>query len=156
VSAADFVKSASEEIDSKLGFTYVVPFKQTGDDALPDYQWKLIKDTAAKLASGRLLLAATSAIENATIHAYGLRMVMEAEANLMAIANGDVRLSARRVDASGDPIVGDPPNPQDEDPFAYIPGGSCYDATSPVLAFEENFMRPTYAPGWVETWTPRG
>lgn len=159
ISVEDSIEAASAEMNAKLGFTYAVPFTEpkAGDPPpqLPLFQWELIRDICIKLASGRIILSATAHAQESTLHAYGYHLVRDAEMSLMAIANGDVRLKWPRVDAEGDPL--DPaPSPQEADPMAFIPGGSCDDATSGVAAFEVNYMTPAGWPFEVETWYPRG
>jgi hypothetical protein len=161
VSPEDFIEHASHEIDSKLGFIYVVPFVDPAtvtpvpdpDTRMPAHQWHLIKDIAIKLASGRIIMAVTGHTENNAVHAYGYHLVRDAEITLMAIANGEVRLSVARVDSEGNPLE-PAPNPQDTDPLAYIPGASNDDAVSAVKAFEQNYMTPSGWPFEVETWYP--
>ena len=157
IAPADFIENATNEINAKLGFTYAVPFVEPTDGGaepqLPLHQWNLLRDIAAKLASGRIILAATAANQESTIHAYGFYLVKDAEVSLMAIANGDVKFKWPRVNSEGEPL--DPaPNPQDTDPMAYIPGASNRDAVSPVETFENNYMTPAGWPYEVETWYP--
>ena len=137
----DFIEAASAEIDGILGFMYVTPFVMEGENTLPLQQVKLIKTTCAKLASGRIMLAATSTMEQSTIHAYAASLVSDANRTLTVIANGEVNLAAPMVDSEGNPRP-DAPNPEDADPFAYIPGGSNRDSVSGVEAFERNIMQP--------------
>ncbi len=141
----DFIEAASDEIDSKLGFMYVTPFMLDQDrpNSLPVFQAKLIKDICKKLASGRILLAATSAMEQSTIHAYGASLIRDATVSLMAIANGDARLSVIRVDADGNPRASEPDSPEVADPFAFIPGARNRDTRGGVEAFEDNYMTPS-------------
>lgn len=158
VALPDMCERASNEIDSKLGFIYAVPFKDPADETDPDlkmplHQWKLIEDIAIKLASGYAIMAATAATQDTTLHAYGYELVRDGRMSLMAVANGDVRLNWPRVDSDGNPL--DPaPNPQDTDPLAYIPSATNPDAVSGVRAFEANYMTPSGWPFEVETWYP--
>jgi hypothetical protein len=137
---ADFITAASSEIDAKLGFIYATPFILSGGGAMPLHQAKLIEDICIKLASGRIILAATSTMEQSTIHAYGASLVRDAQVSLMAIANGEVNLAVTMVDSEGNPR---PPgsNPEDDDPLAYVPSASNRDSDSAVEAFERNFMQ---------------
>lgn len=150
----DFIEAASDEIDSKLGFVYVTPFiiDQGQSNSLPAFQAKLIRDICKKLASGRILLAATSAMEQSTIHAYGASLVRDAMVSLIAVANGDVRLSVIRVDADGNPRASEPDSPEKADRFAFIPGARNRDLRGGVEAFEDNFMTPGV---WLrDPWVP--
>jgi len=158
VSLDDFCEQATNEINAKLGFTYAMPFIDPADEndetkKLPIHQWNLIRDIAIKLASGRVILAVTAVNQDTTIHAYGFYLVKDAEVSLMAIANGDVRLRWPRVNSEGEPL--DPaPNPQDADPYAFVPGAENDDAYSATKAFENNFMRPTSWPFSPSPWSP--
>lgn len=141
VKPADFIEAADIEIDSKLGFVYKTPFV-LGE--LPEHQAKLIKDIARKLASGRIILAASSAVEGSTIHAYGASLVSDAMVSLMAVANGEVRISAPTVDFDGKERP-ETVDPEDSDPYAFVPTGSTRDSQGGVVAFENNFMQdPAY------------
>ena len=139
---ADFITAASNEIDGKLGFIYKTPFvvDQQAQDPMPLHQAKLITDICVKLASGRIILAATSAMEQSTIHAYGASLVRDAQVSLMAIANGEVNLAVTMVDSEGNPRP-EGTNPEDEDPLAYVPSASNRDSEGGVQAFERNFMQ---------------
>jgi hypothetical protein len=89
---------ASDEIDSKLGFQYVVPFTQSSVSAPA---WILIHRIANNLASGRLLLEVNQSREPAAIGyqnaavkvvTYGQSLVDEAEGVLDMIIKGEIKL----------------------------------------------------------------
>jgi len=133
---AKFIKNACEEMDSKLGYRYVVPVDLPG---IPQNQQFLLKDIAIKLATGRFIMAMALHGQSESLHQYALYLIKEAEMNLMAIANGNIDLNAPRVDSSGEG-VGIVEPPEVADPFARIPTGWNPDQTSAVTIFEKNFM----------------
>jgi hypothetical protein len=145
----DYVNRAADEMDSRLGFVYQTPLPVTGINALPSHQVKLLKSINLKLASGRIILATTIATEDVTIHQYGLRLIQEADLELAAIANGDVKLSAPMVDSDG-VVIGEIVDPDDADPYARVPTAINVDMYSAVVAFEANVHQ-----GQAVNWAPR-
>lgn len=121
-----FVQDAADEIDSKLGFVYKLPLEPL---PLPTHQGLLLKGINNKLASGRLILALDIASEDRALHAYGLRLVTEAQAELMLIANGGVVLTAVGINED---IV---------EVESKVPTLTNYDSESGVDAFYEHTMR---------------
>jgi len=92
------VDDASNEIDSKLGFLYTVPFTAS---AVSIPGWILIKRIANNLASGRLLLEVNQSREPGSmgyqngpvkVVSYGQSLIDEAEATLTMILKGDIDL----------------------------------------------------------------
>ena len=82
-------------MDAMLGFVYKLPL----DGLLPN-EVLLLKSINSKIASGRILLQLYGEGEGTALHAYGLRLLAEGNALLMKLANGDVDLTAERVDSS--------------------------------------------------------
>lgn len=147
-----FIKVAQDEIDSKIGFTYLTPLDIGSTNTLmPANQKTLIKSIAVRLATGRLIMGTALGGQAETVNAYGLFLIKEAESDLMAIANGQIDLVAQRVDASGSPI-GVIPDPSRADPYARTPTAWNSDSTSPVTLFEKNFMTGTDPE--ILPWTP--
>ena len=143
-----FVNLAAMEIDAILGERYVVPVPLA---TLPQHEKDLLKIINIKRASGSLILSQANAGEDTALHQYGLWLINEAQMQLMAIANGDIDLQSPRVDQGGEPTEGGLPT--DDDPDAYAPGGTHWDAISPIDAFEANFMGPYNVPVIVP-WVP--
>lgn len=85
------VMRAAEDMDALLGFIYTLPF-----DTLKDHEVLLLKKINADMATGRILLQLYGEGDGDALHAYGLRLVSEAESMLMKLANGEVDLSATR------------------------------------------------------------
>lgn len=133
---ARFIKSAAGEIDGKLGYIYATPIDTAG---LPPHQAQLLLSINAKLASGRLMMAAAFGSQDTNVNAYALYLVKEAEMDLMSIANGQVDLTAPKVDPAGDPI-GTIEDPAIVDPYARIPSGWNPDQVSAVTIFEQRFL----------------
>lgn len=131
-----YVQFAADSMDSKLGYIYVVPIATTG---IPAHQSTLLKTINAQLATGRLIMSRSSAHQESQVHAYALYLIRQAEMDLMAIANGNVDLTAPRVNGEGD-ILGTLDDPATADALARTPSGWNPDATSPVTAFEKNIM----------------
>jgi phage gp36-like protein len=120
-----FVQDASDEIDSRIGPRYLTPLNL---NALADHSAKLVRRIANNLASGRLIMAVTSAGEDLAVHNYGLYLCKEAASALAAIANGQVDLvGATPQDVFG--TSGSTPAIQNED------------ADSAVDAFYRHVMR---------------
>lgn len=151
INASQYLGMTAEEIDSKLGVMYVVPIDV---DTLPNSQGSLIKSIHRKLTSGRIIMAATVAHSDTTLHAYAMQLVKEALMELMAIANGDVVLiGAERVDGDGTGR-GDIDDAEVADPQARVPGSQNRDDFSAVEAFENDFMRPDTRTDLVVGWYP--
>jgi len=131
-----FVKGASDSMDSKLGFIYVVPIDL---DALPAHEKSLLKTINAQMATGRLIMSRSSAGQENQVNQYALFLLKQAEADLMAIANGHVDLHASRVDSNLDPL-GTLPDPTTTDRYARTPTAWNPDAVSAVTLFEKNVM----------------
>lgn len=151
ISVSQYLNMTQEEIDAKLGVLYSVPIAV---DSLPNAQGGLIRSIHRKLASGRIIMAATVAHSESSIHAYALQLVKEGLMELMAVANGDVVLiGAERVDGDG-AGRGDIEDAEVSDPRARVPGGSSRDTYSAVEAFEYNFMNPATVGEPIVGWAP--
>lgn len=101
VNQEKYVQDAADEIDSRLGFTYVTPMVLT--DA-PRPVKLLMKRINNFLATGRYIMAVASPIEQQALHAYGRSLVENAEASLTQIAEGVILLEGvALVDESGAP-----------------------------------------------------
>jgi predicted regulator of Ras-like GTPase activity (Roadblock/LC7/MglB family) len=137
VNMTEYIAIVADEMDARLGFMYEVPFQVAGINALPAHQVKLLKSINAKRASGRVIMAATIASEDSLVHQYALRLMQEADIELAAIANSDVRLSAPLIGTDGLPIEATE-DPELDDPQARIPGAVSRDVYSATLAFESS------------------
>lgn len=136
-----FIDQAAEDIDAKLGWIYELPIKLALPEGelrpadpdnwtrLPLHEQLLLKGINNKLASGRLILTIDVAGEDSKLQAYGYFLVQEANAELMALANGEIYLSAIRYDP-GDQVIRD-----------VIPSVKNQDEESLLLGFENTVMR---------------
>ena len=108
VNKQNFINEAADEIDSKLGFIYRLPLAPadvvTPDGnswmELPRHEVLLLKTISNRLATGRLILSIDTAGEQTQLHAYGWYLVQEALAELMALANQVVDLTAVKIPLS--------------------------------------------------------
>ena len=131
VDKTKFIDGAAEEIDAKLGFIYKLPLNPLDEAVeLPLAQRLLLKTINNKLASGELIMAVAIGGEDTALHAYGNRLVQEAKAELLLLANGVVDLSAERLTGETDTATLD-----------RVPGIKNHDEESAVDAFENAFMR---------------
>lgn len=153
IKVTQYLQMTQEEIDAKLGVLYSVPIDVV---ALPNSQGNLITSIHRKLASGRIIMAATVAHSDTSIHAYAIQLVKEALMELMAVANGDVVLiGAERVDGAGDGR-GDIADAEVDDPEARVPTGQNRDTYSAVESFEYDFMTPATRGLPIVGWAPGG
>jgi len=96
-----FVLQATEEMDSKLGWLYIVPLPMS---TMKYHERLLIKTICRKIATGRMILTYAVPDEGGSNHSYGLRLIQEGLDELHMIANGDITLSVARGDQEGSPL----------------------------------------------------
>lgn len=89
-----YVQDATDEIDSCLGFRYVLPLDLDLESltAIPKYAQLVLKQCANKLASGRLIMALASGDEDTSMHAYGWALVQEGMITLNGLCSGMIDL----------------------------------------------------------------
>lgn len=104
-----FVMDAAMEIDSRLGFKYVIPLKFThivngsvtyvdpADPATYTPSYLLVRRLSNFIASGRYILAATSPEENVSLHQYGNKLLRDAEAILSQITSNRADLEIEEI-----------------------------------------------------------
>lgn len=134
-----FVQNASDEMDSKLGFLYEVPFVQAH---FAPWVWTLIKQTANKIATGRLLLALNSGGEASAENAYGAGLLKEGLTALQEMVTGSMVLPGATPVASPSSTDGNGPTILVADQF------------SGVDTFYSNVMDPPLVPPYNSPWTP--
>lgn len=139
-----FVNLAAEEMDSYLGFKYVVPVvgRASLSGVLALHEELLLKNINIKIASGRLLLAKFAGAEEAHEHQYGLGLLREGKSDLMLLVSGEVDLLSAEL-ATPNGLGGT----NDE-----TPGIHNEDSESLLLGWENTVMRgdPWYSrPGTV-------
>lgn len=88
-----YVDSATSEIDMMIGFIYQTPIDISDTSPVIRPARLLLKETARKLATGRLILAMSTVAQRTELHAYGARLVDEALAVLRQIAAGEIILT---------------------------------------------------------------
>jgi phage gp36-like protein len=138
----DWVNRAAEEMDSLLGFRYVVPLRHKPN--LPGFHYHeqlIIKQINAKLASGRYLMAQHQNDERDRLHAYGRALVNEALKEIEAIASGKVDLASAVLFADAF-----------DDDTRRLPQANNYDEESLLHGWENTVLRgdPWYSrPGQV-------
>jgi hypothetical protein len=86
-----YVQAAADEIDSKLGFTYVTPIVI---DISGEFRASalLLKRINIYLTTGRLILAFAASREDQYLNAYGKSLVVEATEALNALLTGTMPL----------------------------------------------------------------
>lgn len=134
LSTQKYVDDAADEIDSHIGLMYATPIDVTDVETNPVVRpvRLLLKRINTYLATGRLIMAATSNGEDDNLHAYGLSLVQEATAALKAISSGEIVLTG--VD------------PADPDAQARVTGPiiANVDSESNVEAFYDRIANPNY------------
>lgn len=122
---AQFIVAAGNEMDSMLGFVYLLPLS-----GISTHVTLLLKTICLKLASGRLLMAQAAGSEDAVVHAYGKSLVDEAMRDLYAIRNMQIDLGAPKVtsmQATGNaPAIHQGDDTSGVDTFYRIMGASTY------------------------------
>lgn len=141
VDKSRWVQDASDEMDALLGWVYDLPLRKVGEvvdpsptaenwKTLPLHQQLLLTQINNKLASGRLIMAIAMAGEDQQLHAYGLDLVRQAEAQLMLLANRTIELDAELIV----PVDG-------EDYLSRIPSIKQHDDESLLAGFENTVLR---------------
>jgi phage gp36-like protein len=87
-----YVDDAADEIDSVIGFRYQTPIDMSDLGNVVKPARLLLKRVSNWLATGRIILAVDAAGEDVQLHAYGLKLVSDANDVLRAIADGVVFL----------------------------------------------------------------
>lgn len=108
-----FVQSATEEIDSRLGFIYVLPLTPSPSSHIA----LLLKRCANLIASGRLFMAIAAGSEDNAVHAYGESLLREGQSILESIACGQVDLGVTKVTVQSEGNAPSITNVDDGSPF---------------------------------------
>lgn len=132
INTEDYLRSASMEIDARVGEVYAVPLV-----GMLAHHALLIKLIAARLASGRLIMAVAVGGEDRQLHAYGQSLVAEAYADIDRIVSG-------RISLTGVTEIG-------VDQSSNLPGIINRDSGSAVEMFEDSIYR-----GADLSWEPGG
>lgn len=135
MSPQKFVDDAGDEIDSKIGFVYETPIDISDTSEVVRPARLLLKRINVFLATGRLLMAAASAGEDTSLHAYAKKMVDDATTALDAIFAGEIPIE-------GAVLI----NPAEED-VTKAPLWSNPDIESAVDSFYEQLVPTNSASG---------
>lgn len=130
-----WVDRAAGEMDSKLGFRYVVPITPNPNSDPPftellPHEAGLLKQINSKLASGRFLMAQAQSGEFDTTHAYGRSLLTEALSELYCITNGEVDLTSAELSPTSGGLE-----------YRRMPGITNEDEESLLLGWENNVLR---------------
>lgn len=115
---ANYLTIACNDIDTKLFTLYGTPLDFTSS---PTGVKLYVDGIANRLAAGRLIMALHRGEENASVHAYGLYLMKDAQEALMSLINGSVTLPG--VPAANNPSTGtqpDVPLITNQDPFSLV------------------------------------
>lgn len=85
ISAQQYINSAADEIDAALGQIYVTPIVLDVTSPAVRPSVLVLKGVNAKLASGRIIMAADAGGQDTVLHAYGLSLIREAQATLVEL-----------------------------------------------------------------------
>lgn len=85
VSPQQNINSAADEIDAALGQLYITPIEIDPLDPAVRPSILVLKGVNAKLASGRIIMAADAGGQDNSLHAYGLSLIREARGTLIQL-----------------------------------------------------------------------
>lgn len=120
-----YVCAAFREINSRIGYLYVLPLPSPPD--LAEASALVLNKINNFIASGRLIMALAAGAERENIHAYGLSLVRDGYYELGLILDGTL------------PLIGAVPT--DDSDGSRSPGVSNRDTVSAVEAFEDEFYQ---------------
>jgi hypothetical protein len=128
-----YVDGAADEIDMRIGFTYVTPVDIGESSAVERPVRLILKTLNVHLATGRLCLALAKNAQRTDLEPYGASLVRDALAMIGQIERGEITLiGAVRIEreGSGDQFTG---------PQIYN-----QDAESNVESFYDRIANPNY------------
>jgi hypothetical protein len=99
-----YVDQASDEIDSRLGFTYATPFDVSDSSAVSRPAILLLKTLNIWISSGRAMMDLGTSGENGAPNAYGKYLLTEAEAMLTLIQEGRIILDGAAPASPDSPV----------------------------------------------------
>lgn len=141
---ASFVSDATDEIDSRLGFIYKTPIDISDTSTVIRPARLLLKRVCNFLASGRLLLAVSTPLEDSQANAYGLYLIQEATTAISKIEDGSIELTGAEL-LNGNKTTSRGPMQYNEDevsPVDTFYGG----LTSPLGLINPARGLPSYIP----------
>ena len=150
ISKKAYIESAALEIDSRIGSLYAVPVV-IAPDKVVQYQAtiSMLKSINARLASGRILMAAAATLELNVVHAYANSLVREAMSDLEDIRERKYILQG--ADANSNPsetFVATHVYGFTQDPVSAV--DKFYDFVDPIGGnpLKGSFMNPIGMPPW--------
>lgn len=100
-----FLDDAENEMLVHLTQYYATPLPDNA--SLPEHILRLLKQTHARLASGRMLLALATSSEDESLHAYGLSLLTDARSDLMRLGTQTPIPGASAADNNGGEVDND-------------------------------------------------
>ena len=88
-----YVQDATDEINSRIGFTYQLPLSPVPAEHIA----LTLKRCANLIATGRLVMAVAMGSEDASVHAYGASLLSEGQQLLTAIDCGHIDLGCAKL-----------------------------------------------------------
>jgi hypothetical protein len=117
-----YVADAANEIDSTIGFTYQVPIDISDTSKVVKPAILLLQRINNFIATGRILMAVTSAEENAQVHAYARRLLDEAQAALVMIRDGQLVIEGAVLVNDGETSHNTGPRQFNQDKYSRVDG----------------------------------
>lgn len=126
------MQNAADEMDVLLGQHYVTPIALDAADPAVRPAALALKLINAKLASGRIIMAADAGGQDKQLHQYGLSLVKEAQASLLMLsASSETLPGAEPLPVQGETNEGYGPRIFNKDPASVV--DFFYDTLNPTL-----------------------
>lgn len=93
ISMVDAISIGSDEMDSYLGYRYVVPIPVNASDPTKAYGTQLLKTICAQLVAGRIIVSVAAGGEKSKTHDYGRYLIDNAHKSLCEIKEGKLNIS---------------------------------------------------------------
>lgn len=136
-----YVQDATDEIDSRIGFMYVLPIAGAASHIV-----LMLKRCANLIGTGRLVLALGAAGEDSSVHAYGESLLREGQMLLSSIECGQLALGTPKVTVQSE---GNAPSTTNYDSSSAVDAFYTFvsPGTYPVLAPVYPLIAPIWKPG---------
>lgn len=93
VSMTDAISLGSDEMDSQLGYRYIVPIPVSNSDPAKAYGTQLLKTICSQLTAGRIIVSVAAGGEKNKTHDYGRYLIDHALDLLCQIKEGKLNIS---------------------------------------------------------------
>lgn len=93
IAMSDAISLASDEMDSYLGYRYVVPIPVSNSDPAKAYGTQLLKTICSQLTAGRIIVSVAAGGEKNKTHEYGRYLIDNALKYLCQIKDGELNIS---------------------------------------------------------------